>query len=94
MTINQRVSFEASDIQAIQLECKGCGTTISCPLGKWKPEASSCPNCPAPMIKDTTDVFTLRKLAEALSALVTLDEKLTFKLRFEVKQEQDEPEPD
>lgn len=86
MTISKRISFETSDIQAIQLECGKCGTTISCPLEKWKPEASSCPNCGVPMIKDATDVFTLKKLAESLGTLMALKEKLSFKLRFEFKQ--------
>jgi hypothetical protein len=93
MTINKRIFFETSDIQAIQLECNACGTTISCPSGKWKPEASSCPNCGVALIKDVDDVFTLKKLADSLGTLLALKKKLNFQLRFEFKQ-QDEPEPD
>ena len=83
MTIIKRIYFEPSDILAIQLECRKCGATISCPLKDWKPREASCPNCFVPLIKFAKEESTLIMLAESLNALLTYNDTFSFRLRLE-----------
>ena len=87
MTIVKRICFEPSDIRAIQLECKKCGTTVSCKVEEWRPEASRCPNCSVTLIGDGKEVFPLKKLAESLHFLLTYGDEYAFRLRLEFNQE-------
>jgi hypothetical protein len=86
MTISKRIYFEPSDILAIQLECKKCGTIMSIHVKDWKPAVSRCPNCSVPLIEDLQDVSAVKGLAEALNILLTLGDKLSFHLRLEFNQ--------
>ncbi len=84
MTTIRRLYFQPSDILAIQMECRKCGTTISCRLKDWTPVAAVCPSCLVPLIKDDKlELSTLRDLAATLNTLLTLGDRLAYQVRFE-----------
>ena len=85
MTSSNRISFEPSDIQAIQIQCQECGSTVSFSLDKWKPRSLICPNCSVTLVMDRSPEWSaLEALAVALRTLtLTPDDKCKFRLRFE-----------
>jgi hypothetical protein len=85
MTIHNRFCPEASDIVAVQIECKHCHATISYPPDGWKPTTLKCPNCPATLVTALPEAKELMALGELSNALKILrsSSDLEFKLRLE-----------
>ncbi len=86
MTSEVRTTIEASDVIAIEIQCKECGTRSSYPLKNWRIAPNGCGNCGAHWGHLDSEFQQLSHLIAMLKVFGSDRPKnpLPFALRFEV----------
>jgi hypothetical protein len=86
MAVDDRITLDLMDIQAIQLDCRQCPTSISCAPDKLSPKALYCPNCGEVLLADNSEeIDLLRQFARTLRKFTDPRSKdYSFTLRLQV----------
>ncbi len=87
MTAEQRTIIQPTDILAIELECKDCGSRVRYALLKMQPQVfrsrkHECPNCKQRLTNDS-DTNYIADLADALRILI--EGHIEAKIQLEVQ---------
>jgi hypothetical protein len=92
MTFEKRCAIEPSDVLALTLECKKCGSAYRIPIVSLNASSAmdiardGCNNChtPSGFAADTTELRTLANFTAALGALATTMQGRNLRLRMEI----------
>ena len=93
MTTDFTAIADLQDIEALRLECRSCGTSVSVDPRRWKHHLDRCPNCHVPWRdQPSTDDAALDAFVRGLTQLVAqsraMPPTLPFRVRIEVAHQQ------
>lgn len=94
MTSQVKRTVEASDIRAVEIECRGCGICTVWPVEAWNNSFTKCPGCGEQWpIASHAAYQAMSQVVKGLSDVAKLknDERFPFALRFELIEPKDKP---
>jgi hypothetical protein len=85
MTVDEHLVIDLADIQAVEVECGNCHTSISYRPVNWKPGEQWCPGCDQRIWHpDSADLANHKQLAAALGAILARREKADTRVKLRV----------
>ena len=86
MTVDDRLVIDLTDVLAIQVQCKSCGTAITYSPEKWEPREMMCPGCTQTWwFTGNPALIALQQFANLWRAIVGREQSKSHDLALPVK---------